>query len=458
MLATHHLKLLDSTLQVKAIQKVIDFDVPEHFICSKNVDLRQTLWACPNSAADIRTWREESEKAKPLVKEGTYSFDEQFPTVFDGHMKGLLVPTVDDVEQYQDKADIPYISTTPVPSLGVVHEVYKRGFESGKSNKLVDHVLQSNAMALSNHGETLLMQAGHYRAFRAYIPQKKYLTGPDFDYISENIDGSFLLFTAKVEKLNANSGLIAEGLPSITAIGGFVHMLERETLQNISFAVGVKRVDIQEGKQRYVDQAVKNKAKLTKGLLSNVRATMAETTATVELVLLLKTNNLPNSKKVRHLQDILLNQDFRIGGGAIFDKHIVFKTLDEYQFIDVKWLYSPKHFQSQIDQYFADNPTITVYQKSKEKNADVVTFEREPDVLDCALHFHHKYEKGNTYSIVANGYIYLEEPKERYGIRTNGYDHAFSEASFCMVNISNETDFTNLFWERHNHKNGVYWY
>lgn len=456
MLATHHLKLLDPTLKLKAIQKVIDFEVPKHLICSKNIDLRQLLWACPNNAADIRIWREESAKALPLVKDGTYQFTEQFPTEFDGHMKAVLLPTVDNVEGYQKKNDIPYISTTPVPSLGVVHEVFKRTFETGKSSNLVDHVLQSNAMSLSNHGETLLMQAGHYRAFNAHIPAKKYLSQTDFDYISESIDDSFMMLTARIEKMNANSGLIAEGLPSITAIGGFVHMLERETMQNISFAVGVKSVDIQEGKQRYVDQSVKNKANLRKGVLSNVRATMAETTATVELVLLLKTDNLPDSTNVYDLVNILEKEQYRIAGGVVWDQQVLFESLDEYQFINVKWLYSPKHFQNKIDRYFDQNPTITVHQKTTDK--ETITFERKPDLLDCAIELHHTYEKGNSYSIVSNGYIYLEEPHERYGIRTNGYDHAFSETAFCLVNISNETDFSTLFWKRYNHKHCVFWF
>lgn len=454
MLATHNLKFLDLTLKMKGIQKVIDFDVNENLICSKNIQMRQLLWACPSNAAEIRIWRDESAKALPMVENGTFQFEEQFPTSFDGHVKSVLVPTVDNIDLYESKDDLPYVATTPVPSLGLVHEVYKRGFETGTPNHLAKHMLQLNAMSLSNHGETLLMQSGQYRAFNQHIPRKKYITQDDFDYINENLDGSLIMFTARVENMNINSGLIAEGMPSVTSIGGFVHMLERETFQNINFAIGVKSVQIHEGKKRYVDQSRKNKTN-AKNVLSSVRGTVNETTGTVELVLLLKTNSLPGSDKAKALIHYLETKRLRIAGGSVWDQFVMAENLDEYQFIDVKWLYSPASFQDKIDQYFADNEQIKVIQTTKEN--EKVSFERKPDILDCAIKLNQTFEKGKAFSINSNGYIFLEEAKERNGLRTNGYNHAFSEVCFCPVVVSNDVDFSHLFWKRHSDQNSVYW-
>ncbi len=455
MLATHHLKFQDSTLKVSGIQKVIDFNVPKFLICSKTIQLRQILWACPNSAADIRKWREESAKAKDQVKNGTFKFEDQFPEKFDAYIKSVLLPQVEDIENCVEKSDIRYLATTPVSSLGVVHEVYKRGFETGFMNRLKSRTLQPNAMAYANHGEILLKQAGRYRSFDSNIPRTKFLDNEAFQEIKEDLDGTFLMFTAKVESMNVSSGIIAQGLPSITAIGGFVHMLERETMQNIEFAVGFKNVFVHDGKLRYIDQSQKNKAGLKKGITANTRATFGETTATAEIVLLLKTQNLYKSKPMLKLREFLQeNMEFRIAGGLVWDSQVKYTNLRNYDFSKIKWLYSYKHFRDKIDNYFIENTNVMVHQT---KDNQKITFERKSDLLDCAISLHYKRDTGVSYSIVSNGYIFLEEPKERYGFRTNGHDHVFSEPSFCLICVSTEIAFKNLFWKRHNHKNSVFW-
>lgn len=462
MLATHSPKFLDQTIKVKGIQKVIDCEVPKHFICSKNIGLRQLFWACPTNAADIKTWREISAKVQPLVEDKTIRSEalditlndqpviqEFFPEDMDGEMKSVLLPFdyVDEEKGVEGIRQLPYVAVTPVPSLGVIHEVFKRGFELGRSNPLIQQTLQPNPMALSNHGETLLMQAGRYRAFEIHVPRTYDLLRPRIINKEDELVFPYLVFIAKVGDANVNAGLIAQGIPSITALGGFVHMLERETKQNIDFAVGFREVGVHEGKKRYINQSMKNKANLKNGVASNTRFTLNETTGSFEIVFLFK------CKKQNALLYHLLNKPYRIAGGHVHEILYAGHKIQQSKF-QYAWLYNQSKFTDKINDFFEKNPTVKVH--SKDEDGKIIS-EHDADLLDCAFHLHTIYENYNSYGILSNGYILLEEPQQRTSVRTNGYKHAFAEPIFCLINLCTEFDDTQSFWKRFHTKNLVYW-
>lgn len=464
MLATHNPKFLDQTIKVKAIQKIIDCSVPEHFICSKNIGLRQVFWACPYSAADMRVWREISANVKGFVSDKTIGLEaqqikyndepvikESHPTQMDAYIKSILLP-FDYVDDINGAKDIPYIAVTPLPSLGVVHEVFKRGFELAGSNPLIERTLQPNPMSLSNHGESLLMQAGRYRAFQTHIPRVFDLfKNQQFLTKTQNKDDElvfpYLVFKAHVCDANLNAGLISEGLPSITALGGFIHALERKTGQNIDFAVGFRNVGIQDGSKRYIDQSRKNKSNLSKGVVANTRFTLNEKTGSFDIIMLLKCDDHSKLKKV------ISKEYFRIAGGQVSEIKLGHRL--QKQVFQYAWMYKQDTFTDKIDHFFNENPTSLVHLKNE--NGEKTILERKSDMLDCAFNLHQLYENYNSYSLTSNGYILLEQAKERYNLRTNGYKHAFAEPIFSLIKISTVFDEKCAFWSRFHTNDVVYW-
>ncbi|WP_180099429.1 type I-F CRISPR-associated protein Csy2 [Acinetobacter sp. YH12153] len=443
MLSTHHLKLLDATLKVSALQQIIPTDVPKHLICSKNVALRQTLWACPNSAGDIRTWREESERVRPLTQSGQYQYETIIPDRVNADIPTVLFP-MDYV--HEPLADLKYLALSPAPSLGLIYEVFKRGFETGQPNTMESKVLQPNPSAFSNHGELMLTQSGRYRSMNTHIPRTRHYDQDEYESLKEKLaaEDSFVLFTARVEDANVGAGLIVNGLPAITAVGGFIHVLERETLQNIDFAVGVRSVHVDQGKAKYVDQSPNNRGNLSKGVVKNVRFNYKETTGTVEIVMILR---CADQKK---LMKALKEGVYRIAGGTVWDATVTTKVKAE-DVANTIWIYSNEKFDQRIDDYFANHPEIEVAPNSDNPSL------RKPDILDCAISFNNLRENHHSYSIIPNGYVLLEEPKKRNNLRTKGYDHAFAEPLFCLIELSNDFDLNHVFWKRYHTDTLVYW-
>ena len=78
MLGTHSVKTLNSALKQEAICAEIIAQVPNYLICSQTINARQKYWALPQSAANIKPFRDISKTATtaPIV----------IPDLTDGHL------------------------------------------------------------------------------------------------------------------------------------------------------------------------------------------------------------------------------------------------------------------------------------------------------------------------------------------------------------------------------------
>lgn len=219
MIGTHTPKLLNAKLKQGPLRVRLSQAVPKHLICSSTIRMRRELWALPQDAANMRTEKEQLQDGSAPLATAT-----EIPAVKDGNVKQLLLPAG---ELGQDN----YITTTPVFSCGVLHEVYQRIRE--KELPSWRWIIQPTPAAIGNHGEMLLAQGGALRLLRRGIRRLPQLPR-DIRLRHEPL----VQLTAQVQHMNLSGGMLSVGIPAITAIGGMVHSLERQVGYALDFSVG----------------------------------------------------------------------------------------------------------------------------------------------------------------------------------------------------------------------------
>lgn len=393
MIATHTPKYFNARVKNEAICSRIE-NVAEYLVCSKNVSMRKELWACPLNSANMKKTRAEIE----ALEDGS-EVEAYLPNITDPKVKQLLLPFDGD-----------YISVSPVPSVGLLNELFNRLREQRIHN--YKHIIQPNLLALANHGEGLLSQAGFIRALRRGV----------FRVDKKEYKDNFVQLTANCQSMNISNGMVAIGFPAITAIGGLVHSIERKIGKDILFSIGLKKCNWKKGIEKSV--AVVGKK------VSNVLVT-DEVKANADIVILLKTDDVNDLESIaKELKGVT-----RICGGSLFNENvsIIKNGMPDY----ASYLY---------DCSFNLKAT------------------NEKDVLQVALDFYASDRKevdgklkatGNNYTLNQTGYALLETPTERNNSR-NGYKHAWVEPVFSLVA---QTDMCNLaWWVRSQDEQGVFWH
>ncbi|HDR1113274.1 TPA: hypothetical protein QB287_001237 [Pasteurella multocida] len=401
MIGTHAPKLFSSKVKQSALNADIIEEVPKYYICSHTISMRQKYWALPLSAAEIGIYRE-------MTKCERENQPKKVPDIEDPRLvKQLLVPFKKS-----------YVSVSPVPSCGVLHEISQRSFEN-KIFPIYRKIIQPTVAAWSTHGEMLLEQKGRIallvKQFR-YFPKKK-------KSLSE-----YLTIRCRVEKMNVSSGMTAVLFPSITAIGGLIHKIEREVGQKIDFAVGFKNLDF--------STSGKTTSQL-KGKMVVPSLILDEITATADVILLLKLERGASEEEKKEVLKYLQNNPLnRISGGTTWEYSV---TLEKYN----------------------DNYTFIVdCSKEVEKGLE----QDEVDALDVAFDKYKNkgeikektglFEITEKTSVIINhtGYAFLEKPRCRQYARNN-YPHAWVEPVFSVV--EQETFSRRTFWTRKEKKFGV---
>jgi hypothetical protein len=346
MLGTHSVKLFDARIKQQSLIANIIADIPHYLVCSKTVELRQKYWNLPVNAADLK--KEFTDKS------------ERIPD-FAPSVKQVLLP-------YKDS----YIAVAPVPSAGLIHEMYQRVRERKYFNKT--WVIQPTPQAIGNHGETLVRQGGRVRMLYAFTRLPKETIQP--------IDCVAIRF--KVYHANVSSGFVSCGMPSIASVGGLVHAIERDFGGEIEFAVGYRDIEVSDsatlGSQRQGDKS--RKVLIT-----------SEVVANLDVTLLLRSDK---GGLYEYMQD---NQINRFAGGSVFECRLV-------DAVDVKFLQSVKVKSDKRDTL---NSAITLYKSGLRK---------------------HK----TPYTLLHSGYALLEEPKPRDNAR-NGCLSAWAEPVFSIVRL-----------------------
>ena len=392
MIATHTPKYFNARVKNEAICSRIE-NVAEYLACSKNVNMRKELWACPLNSANIKKTRAEIEALEDGAEVEAY-----FPKVTDPKVKQLLLPF-----------DGNYISVSPVPSVGLLNELFNRLREQRIHN--YKHTIQPNMLALANHGEGLLSQGGIVRCLRRGV----------FHVNKKEYKDSFVQLTANCQNMNISSGMVAVGFPSITSIGGLIHSIERKIGKDILFSIGLKNCNWKKGIEKSV--AVTGKK------VSNVLAS-DEIKANADIVILLKTGDMRDLENVANE----LKNVTRVCGGSLFNTNVsIIKN---------------------------GTPDYASYLYDCSFNLKATN---EKDVLQVALDFYSSdmeevdgknVPSGNNYTLNHTGYALLETPTERNNSR-GGYKHAWVEPTFSLVA---QTDMCNLaWWVRKQDEQGVFW-
>lgn len=401
MIGTHSPKLFNSKIKQTAINADIIAEVPKYYICSNTVTMRQKYWALPLSAAEIGIYRE-------MAKFERENQPKKVPDIEDQRLvKQLLLP-------YKQS----YVSVSPVPSCGVLHEISQRSFEK-KIFPIYRRVIQPNFAAWSTHGEMLLSQKGRIallvKPLRHFTKKKKSLS-------------EYLIIRCRVEKMNVSSGMTAVLFPSITAIGGLIHKIEREVGQKIDFAVGFKNLGFTTSGS--LGNALKGKKVIPQLILDEI-------TANADIIILLKLGRGASEEEKQEVLQYLQNNPLhRIAGGTTWEYSV---TLEKYN----------------------DNYTFIVdCSKEVEKGLE----QDEVDALDVAFDKYKNkgeinektglFEITEKTSVIINhtGYAFLEKPSIRKNARNN-YPHAWVEPVFSLV--EQEKFSRNVFWTRKEKKFGV---
>ncbi len=401
MIGTHAPKLFSSKVKQSAINADIIENLPKHYISSKTINIRKKYWALPLTAAEIGIYRE-------MAKFERENQPKKIPDIEDPRLvKQLLVPFKKS-----------YVSVSPVPSCGVLHEISQRSFEK-KIFPIYRRVIQPNFAAWSTHGEMLLSQKGRIallvKPLRHFTKKKKSLS-------------EYLTIRCKVERMNVSSGMTAILFPSITAIGGAVHTIERAVNKKLDFAVGFKNLDFTTSGS--LGNALKGKKVIPQLILDEI-------TATADVILLLKLECGASEEEKKEVLQYLQNNPLnRIAGGTTWEYSVTLeKYSDNYTFI----VDCSKEVEKGLEQDKVDALDVAFdkYKNKGEINEKTGLFEITEKT-----------------SVIINhtGYAFLEKPRCRQYARNN-YPHAWVEPVFSVV--EQETFSRRAFWTRKEKKFGV---
>lgn len=366
MLGSHSVKIFDARIKQQSLIADITAEIPHHLVSSKTTQLRKKYWNLPVNAADLK---KEFTDIKVRIPD------------FSSGVTQVLLP-------YRNN----YIAVAPVPSAGLIHEVYQRLQEQRCSSKF--WTIQPTPQAIGNHGEVLLKQGGRIRMFRAFTRQPK-----------KDIPVDDVALRFKVYRANVSSGLVSCGMPSIAAVGGLVHSIEREFGAPIQFAVGYRDIEVS-------DSATLSSQRTSSKGVRKVLVT-SEVTATIEVTLMLRSEK---DGLREHMANKIIN---RFAGGAVFDYRLA-------NSVNARFLQSVKV-------------------NSKKR-----------DILDAAITLYKLGLRRNKtpHTVLHSGYAFLEQPKNRECAR-NGNLSAWAEPVFSIVKL---VDFDDSCWFSRKEKDGlVYW-
>lgn len=399
MIGTHSSKMFDSTLKQSAICADIRGNVPFNILCSSTINTERKYFALPRNAAEIRVYTEQAANI-------TGDVEESIPGIEDGNIKQLLIP----IDYHSDK----YVSVSPVASSAVHYNMYKRLGQEIRPNTYINHKrwkLQITPPAMAGHGEVILKQGGAVKLLVPALTTNRdigqFLAHERRQDGSDAVKDRYVSFTATLSNYNAASGMLCLGYPSITAIGGMVHAIERALGFDIDFAVGLAYTEVSDSGKiipKYVGKNIANRALV-----------LDEITATGEIVILLRGDKL--SHIVKELEKIS-----RVAGGSFFDAKIE-------------------------TSYHKEPPRIGYLTDMTSE----VKLDGDEDVMDYVL----KMADLQNNFLNMSGYAFLEDPKEKNRSR-GGYPHAWAEPLFSVVR---QTQYSSAVWWTRSVKDfGVLWH
>lgn len=370
MIATHSVKSLDSRLKQTAIRSKIT--MPISGLLSSYLLNPLKFYAASSNAANIRVDRAAVEQANAdalAVEDLGYIL----PPIEDGRLKQVLLPYNND-----------YVALSPVPSLGIMDAINKIHVPFYHW-----HTICPILAATTNHGDPV---AGSYGRI-------KLIDNAVFDQTNECLlDEKVVLITANCQDMNVSSCYVSTGLPALTGIGGFVHVIERNTGLHLPFGFGIKTISKRGSKLGT------NSAKDTataKKTIPNLILNEININADIAIVLRVKNQDEANFiiERVKTMN--------RCAGGSLFDVQAAYTNI----LPSFSW-------------YQADNDSMKVND-----------FEA---MIESQKH---------GYKFIQSGYAFLENPTHRD--KGRAALHAWAEPLFSLIQTGKEPSFFEL--KNHGH-------
>lgn len=363
--------------------------------------MERVLWALPRNAADMARERQEAETSA--------DFESSIPDIEDPRVKQVLLPG----NAWRDGE---YLAVSMVPSCGVLHEMWRRVF-----NRKLPHkkwMVQPMAVALPNHGEMLMRQGGAVALLRRGLA----------DIRKGQWRGDFVCLRARVEHVNISGGMLAVGWPSLTAVGGFVHTLERETGLDLEFALGLNRTDWIDGVPKFpVDRRIGRQVSVKPGYSTE------EITGTLDLVLLLREREGGYDRALTSA----VRRMIRFAGGSMFDIRV-----------------STHRDKKPVNAAYLIDATADVARLRKSEDCDALDAALMMYGLDGEWREEGWFQPRNGYTLNQSGYAQLEHPTQRRHARDN-CPHVWAEPVFSLVTQGAVSDAA--WWRREKMEGGWLW-
>jgi hypothetical protein len=396
-MATHSAKLFHRKGTQAPICANIQAQIPPTYISSATVKLERFTWSDPLQI--------ESNERVNITDVKT----KQITVSYNNNMDNLAI--------------------TPMTAIGLYYELYNRenALESSIfGNKLMDLCIEFNSRSLSDYNEVIQVMDGHVKAFITPDIKIQSLSVPHSIDLDKNCFG----LTIQLKNANLSSNMIAVGLPSITAIGGFFMYMEQRTGIQADFAIGIKRTN-----KNILDELYGKKTKL-RGL-RGFASSIDQKNGDIELTFIIRCKSL---EETEYLKTWIQTNDFKIAGGEVVSKKIADNIQD-----DCCWLYE------------ADPSTV----QSDMKQRDVLDIPCNADALDYALILNrtNHYNSENKYTITANGYAFLGNPEFDPYSRAQSGLHVWAEVIFSVIYLKGKFDPEKCFWSKRDKvENGLmYW-
>lgn len=361
--------------------------------------MRKKYWALPANAAEMKKYREISENT---TEAATYF------SQLSADGKQLILPISAGTDEY--------LNISPVTSCGLISEMWLRNKDEYKPT-LTTWMIQPTPAAFANHGETLMVQSGRIRCFNRGLTKNK----------ESGWRGDFVVATGTAYNVNISSGGIAVGFPAITQMGGYAHVLERATgARNLQFAMGFTMIDRNIGHRKGTRAERKVSDKTNNVIITD------EITATCKFVIMIK-----SSKYDKAIAEEL-NTMQRFAGGSVFDLNVQIRKDSEAP--DAIYLTDVSNKIKFHDTLYAAFNLFLFKGKwvKSEKNKKTYWI-----------------QQNRKYTVIHNGYAFLEEPQERKNVRNLDYKHVFAEPTFSIVRQSKMS--SRCWWKRVNTEAGIFW-
>lgn len=401
MVGTHSVKALDSRNKQSALRVGLK-NIGDDIFGSHLLNTR--YYAVPRNAADIKTARLEAVQANAdavsLEEYGTF-----IPKIQDGKIKQVLLPYLND-----------YLSLTPTPSMHIMDMLNQYSLSFGSYMK---HCVQPIPASIANHGDPVCAQGGYLKLVRNWVPKSIPSQAAEFPH-------DVIIIKARCENMNISSSYVSMGLPQLTAIGGFVHSLERQVGASLPFAFGIKPFHHNVTAIKRGTVQIKKSTDPSKPVIIS-----DEITVNAEIVLALNINDPLIYEKLQAYSKKIN----RFAGGALFDLTVELSNHVEGYY----W-------------YEKDNDPTPNAQVKLPDDMDYKANISDAQVLQKYLEWESEYPAFSgflkslnfNFRLIQSGYALLNQPVPDDLARSESKLHAWGEPVFSLIRLGSQPDFFEL--------------